>query len=248
MDPNGRYGLRLTLFAVAFLIVAVPFGLLLEQVLSDGPLTRLDLRLSEQLIVLARDYQWANSALEGVSFLGKPIFLFPLVGLPALWLLRKGEPRLAIYLALTSITGGLVDTVIKVLVARPRPRFDGEPLNEAFGHSFPSGHSMASVVCYGALLLVLLPYIDRRWRRMAMLATSVVVLAIGLSRLGLGVHYTSDVIGGYVLGLAWLMLSTAAFSIWRVERGRTPLAATAEGIGPEENPALVATHRAADAH
>lgn len=246
LDPSGRYGLRLTLFAAAFLLVAVPFGLLLEQVLSDGPMTRLDLRLSEQLIVLARDHAWANAVLEFVSFLGKPIFLVAVVGIPAGWLLRKGELRLAIYLAVTAITGGIVDTVIKVVVARPRPQFNStQPLSEAYGNSFPSGHAMASAVCYGAVLLVLIPYLGHRWRRPAIVGTAIVVLAIGLSRLGLGVHFTSDVLAGYALGIAWLLLATAAFSIWRVERGGEPVAVTLDGIEPEHDPELMASHQAA---
>ena len=62
----------------------------------------------------------------------------------------------AIFLAVTCIGGGIVDTIVKVGVGRPRPKVD-EPIIEAFGNSFPSGHSMQAVVCYGALLLVLLP-------------------------------------------------------------------------------------------
>jgi undecaprenyl-diphosphatase len=58
------------------------------------------------------------------------------------------------------------------------------------------------------------------------------VLAIGFTRLALGVHYLSDVVGGIVLGLAWLALSTATFSIWRVERGRPPVQPL-EGVEPE---------------
>ena len=58
------------------------------------------------------------------------------------------------------------------------------------------------------------------------------VVAVGFTRLALGVHYLSDVVGGIVLGLAWLAVSTATFSIWRVERGRPPVHPT-EGLEPE---------------
>jgi undecaprenyl-diphosphatase len=66
----------------------------------------------------------------------------------------------------------------------------------------------------------------------------VLVLAIGFSRLALGVHYISDVVGGYVLGLAWLAASTAAFSTWRVERGKPPVD-VGEGLEPEAAEDLV---------
>jgi undecaprenyl-diphosphatase len=58
------------------------------------------------------------------------------------------------------------------------------------------------------------------------------VAAICFSRLALGVHFITDVVGGVVLGLAWLAASTAAFSIWRVERGRPPVQVK-EGVEPE---------------
>ncbi|MEA2685143.1 MAG: undecaprenyl-diphosphatase, partial [Actinomycetota bacterium] len=87
-------------------------------------------------------------------------------------------------------------------------------------------------VVYGTLLLVFLPLIARRWRPLVIAAAAGLVLAIGFSRLALGVHYLSDVVGGIILGLAWLATSTAAFSIWRVERGRRPVKPM-EGVEPE---------------
>jgi undecaprenyl-diphosphatase len=91
---------------------------------------------------------------------------------------------------------------------------------------------MSSTVVYGALLLVFLPLVARRLRPALIAAVALLVGAIGFSRLALGVHYISDVLGGYVLGLAWLAASVAAFSTWRVERGRPPVDAL-EGLEPE---------------
>ena len=139
-----------------------------------------------------------------------------------LWILRHGGRKLAIFLAVTCLGGGIVDTIVKVAVGRPRPEVD-EPIITAFGKSFPSGHSMQAVVCYGALLLVFLPLLQRAGsgappsRRPSRL-----ILLIGFSRLSLGVHFVRDVLGGYALGAAWLAASVAAFEIWREERGRRP--------------------------
>jgi undecaprenyl-diphosphatase len=63
-------------------------------------------------------------------------------------------------------------------------------------------------------------------------------MAIGFSRLTLGVHYVSDVLGGYVLGAAWLLASVAAFEIWREDRGRRPTKPLEEGVEPEEAKAV----------
>jgi undecaprenyl-diphosphatase len=125
----------------------------------------------------------------------------------------------------------LLNSTVKVLVDRPRPTF-ADPVATARGLSFPSGHAMAVAVNYGALLLVYLPALARRWKRVATIVAMTIVVAVGVSRLVLGVHYVTDVLGGWLLGLAWLALSTAAFSIWRVERGK-PAVEAEEGLAPE---------------
>ena len=234
LDPAERYGLRLTLLGIAFVLVAIPFGLLLHQVMTDGPLTKYDTALAERLHEMVRDSDVASAVLHAISFLGKPIWLAVVIGAPAAWLFWRGSKRLAIYLVVTAVTGGIVDTIVKLAVGRPRPQLD-EPLAEAFGKSFPSGHSMSSMVCYGALLLAFLPVIPQRARPVAFGGTALLILSIGVSRLGLGVHFLSDVLGGFVLGAAWLAAATAAFSIWRVERGKPAIDLT-EGVEPEEVP------------
>lgn len=239
LGPLGRYELRATLFGIAVAIVGIPFGLLLHQVTTDGPITALDDSAARRLNAEFHDSDVAIAVLNAVSYLGKPIFLLFAVGLPGLWILRHGGRKLVVFLAVTCLGGGVVDTIVKVAVGRPRPEVD-EPIIEAFGKSFPSGHSMQAVVCYGALLLVFLPLLHGRVRIAAVTGTVLLVLAIGLSRLALGVHFISDVLGGYVLGAAWLAAAVAAFEIWREERGRRPTRPMAEGIEPEEAEELIA--------
>ena len=233
LGPRGRYGARELLLAVAIVLTGIPFGLLLHQVTQDGPLTRLDDRWARWLHERVADDGTAETVLRAVSFTGKPISLAVLVGLPTLWLLRRGARRLALFLVVVSIGGGIVDSAVKVAVGRPRPTFD-EPIATAFGKSFPSGHSMSSLICFGALLVVFLPLVPRRGRPWCVALTALWVLAIGVSRLALGVHYVSDVLGGYVLGAAWLIGSVALFEVWRAERGRKPTRPFSEGVEPEE--------------
>lgn len=228
------------LVAAAVALTGIPFGLLLHQVTTDGPLTALD----ESAAV------WTNRRIQGedgviatmqfVSFLGKPMFLFFAVGIPCLWLLRRGAYKLVVFLAVTSIGGGIVDTIVKLAVGRPRPVHE-EPIAEALHYSFPSGHSMSSLVCYGALLVAFAPLLPERTRRPALAAVAALVLAIGASRLALGVHFISDVVGGYVLGAAWLLGSIAVFETYRADRGRRRTEPLHEGIEPEEAKELVAT-------
>lgn len=236
LEPAERYGLRLTLMATALVLVAVPFSYLLIDVLREGPFTRVDQEVARSLHRQVADDPGLVGTLRAVSLLGKPLWLGLAVAGGAAFVYWRGRRRLAVYLAVTAIGGGVVDTVVKVAVNRPRPVVDN-PLVHVFGKSFPSGHAMSSVVTYGALLLVFLPVLPRLWRWVAMVATTAVVLSIGLSRLMLGVHYVSDVVAGWLLGLAWLSGATAAFSIWRTEEGKAPVRAT-EGVEPEAAPAL----------
>jgi membrane-associated phospholipid phosphatase len=231
LDPEGRYGLRVTLFAVAFLLVAIPFGFLLDQVKRHGALIRLDTSAARNLHDWVRGSPNLVRALKLLTFLGSPPWFYLLVIPSALWVWRRGHLRLGVFLLVTTLGGGLIDTIVKVVVDRDRPSLV-DPVATAHGQSFPSGHSMSSTFVYGALLLVFLPGVARRYRPALVGGAVVLVLAIGFSRLALGVHYVTDVLGGYVLGLAWLAASTAAFSTWRVERGRAPVEVT-EGLEPE---------------
>lgn len=231
LDPTERYGLRLTLFALAVAVVAIPFGWMLSQVLSEGWLVRVDTAAANNLHEEVRESRWVVWPLQVISFLGKPIFFYVLVGSVSVFLLKRARRRLAIFLIATSIGAGLVDNAVKYAVDRPRPSLE-EPVASASGQSFPSGHAMVSTVVYGALLLVFLPIVPPRRRKLAVAAVLTLVTAIGLSRLALGVHYISDVVGGHLLGAAWLAASVAAFSIWREERGRPPVAPF-QGMEPE---------------
>jgi undecaprenyl-diphosphatase len=91
---------------------------------------------------------------------------------------------------------------------------------------------MVSTIGHGLLLLVFMPLIPRRWRAHSVIVAFLLVSLIGFARLALGVHYITDVVGGFVLGLAWLAAATAAFSIWRTEEGKKRVEPL-KGVEPE---------------
>ncbi|MCU1373174.1 MAG: hypothetical protein JWO68_460 [Actinomycetia bacterium] len=237
LDPGQRFGLRLTLVGAAIVLVAVPFSTLLLLVLSKDPLTRFDASVADAMNARVHDHHWMVVALQAISWMGRPPLLVVLVVAATCYVWRRGQPRLVAFLLVTPLGGGIVDTLVKAAVDRPRPVLD-HPVATALGKSFPSGHAMSSVVTYGALLLVFLPVLRPAHRRPATGFTILLVLAIGASRLLLGVHYVSDVVGGYVLGLAWLLGAVATFETWRAEVGRRPSDPLDEGLEPEAAEAL----------
>lgn len=231
LDPEQRYGLRVSLFALATFLVLLPFAFLLVQVTSGGPVTELDTDIAHEV----REEVLESPVLEPistvVSFLGNPPLLYLFAGLAALYFYRRGSTRVAVFLVTTNLLGGALNTLLKVIVDRPRP--DPETrIGEAMGYSFPSGHTVAATVGYGSLLLAFMPLIPRRWRGPSIAGYFGVVALVAASRMGLVVHYFSDVLAGAIVGLAWLSMSLAAFSIWRRELGRAPVDVT-EGVEPE---------------
>jgi undecaprenyl-diphosphatase len=237
IDPVGRYGVRLTLLGAALTLVAVPFATVLFQVVLGGPVTRADGRLADALNDAVAGRSWAVDVLGAVSWLARPPFLALVVVAVAVHLLRRGQRRLTCFVVLTAAGGGVLTTVVKLVVDRPRPVVD-HPVATAFGDSFPSGHALGSVVVYGALLLVFLPLVHRARRRLVVRGTALVVLAVGASRLLLGVHFLSDVVGGWLLGGAWLLGAVVAFEAWRHDEGAPDVAPLEDGVAPEAAEAL----------
>jgi undecaprenyl-diphosphatase len=185
---------------------------------------------------------WLNRAVAGhrplvvpltvVTTLGSSTVLWSLVGIGVLVLVLRRLPRLAVYLVVTGVGALILDPTIKTLVGRLRPVV-ATPVAHGQGNSFPSGHALGSIAVYGALLLVLLPGVPRRYRSALTGAVGGLVVAIGFTRLALGVHYLSDVLGAWLLGVAWLGATGHAFEVWRRRTGRRSSRPLDEGLEPE---------------
>lgn len=108
------------------------------------------------------------------------------------------------------ITGSLFNFILKQLFRRPRPEL--LKMIEIGGYSFPSGHSMTSLIFYGFIIYICLKY-GRHWFKYCItVLLSLLVLFIGISRIYLGVHYASDVLGGFIIGTGWLILFIRVYS------------------------------------
>ncbi|MFC7545871.1 phosphatase PAP2 family protein [Plantactinospora sp. GCM10030261] len=231
--PVGHFAERSLVGLLVIVGAGVGFGLLLTLVHAEwGPLRRADIAVADWFNQLVSPYPVLVETLKVVTDLGATAVLAGLVGIAAVALLIRRQPRLAVYLIITGIGGLILNPTLKAAVGRLRPVVE-DPVATVPGNSFPSGHSLGSFVAFGAILLVFLPAMQRGWRKAAIWITAVLVAVIGFTRVALSVHYVSDVLGAWLLGTAWLTISAYAFRLWRRERGQRPTRPLAEGLEPE---------------
>jgi membrane-associated phospholipid phosphatase len=117
----------------------------------------------------------------------------------------------AIALLIVAVPGGmLLNEWLKIAVHRHRPFFL-DPFGDWSGYSFASGHSIGATLLYGQIALFLVPMLKRRhWRTVTLALAALLISLVGFSRIALGAHYLSDVLGGIFLGLVWLVFCLIA--------------------------------------
>jgi undecaprenyl-diphosphatase len=139
-----------------------------------------------------------------LTLLGEPTLLIAASVLVALWLWYLGRGRAGAVLLAVILIGRAVTELQKYWVARARPDLEAH-LVVVKTSSFPSGHAAGSMMFYLALALMLTAH--SRLRFAAAAAAILVSLLVGISRVMLGVHWPSDVIGGWSFGLLWVLLT-----------------------------------------
>jgi undecaprenyl-diphosphatase len=137
-----------------------------------------------------------------LTHLGDPWFLTLVCALMCAALILMRRFGLAVYFAAVTSAGGLLNQALKAMMRRDRPTGSTMPLPESF--AFPSGHTFGSIVCYGMCAYVLLRLAPTRRDPLIVALACFIVLAIGTSRVVIGVHFPGDVIGGFASGGAWL--------------------------------------------
>lgn len=194
----ARKNLRVIVACACVLV----FLMILEDV-YDAESMRLD-RAAYWLIVEHLRTPWLTPVMESFSALATPVSLVVL--LLAVAAFAPGK-RPGMCCAVNLVLVVVINQVLKFIIQRPRP--DGFRLATASGFSFPSGHSMAAMAFFGLLAWLVWKYeADRRLRRLYATGFALVIVMIGVSRIYLGVHYASDVLGGFCLSMAWLAVYT----------------------------------------
>lgn len=203
--------------AVALLLgIFVVMALLLRQ--AEG--TALDVAITRGIQQL--DHPAVAALMVSVSAIGyRPWSEMILAGAVVACLAARWYPEV-VFVLLTQGAGWLA-TCIKLAVERPRPT---SPLVQVLGTvgetSYPSGHVTSYVVVYGLLFFFIFVRMRRSWLRTGMLmGLAALIMTVGVSRIYLGHHWASDVIGGYVLGGAYLLLLLEAYR-WLVLPALTP--------------------------
>ena len=228
MDNDQTIGVRVAGAAAGAVALLVPAALIGVLVVGNvGWLHRFDLRVTAAGHDLAIGHPALVRFMEIWSLVFDPTsWRVAALGL-VIWLARRRVWSLAVWVAVTMTAGGVLGAVLKLLVGRHRPDLL-DPVARASGYSFPSGHALNSALAASVFLLVLLPVFPRR--RLLLRAAAVVIpLITGLSRIGLGVHWTSDVVAGWLLGVMVTAATATAYLKWRGRRDPHP---ATEGLEP----------------
>lgn len=152
-----------------------------------------------------------------LTFLGSVKWIGTVVLISALWLFIKKKWSLGWFILLSSGMGSVFNIILKNIFKRQRP--DIHRLISETGYSFPSGHSMGSFIFYGALLYMIIHYTrNKRRQTLAGIIIALLIFFIGLSRIYLGVHYPSDIIGGYTAGGAWLIICVMIYRYYEFRK------------------------------
>lgn len=148
-----------------------------------------------------------------------PVTMRLLAAAAVIWLVwRHREWWLALWLAITCAVGTAVQQGLKAAVGRERPAWP-DPVDSAHYAAYPSGHAMTATVVLGLLVWLLHRYgAGRVVVRIALAVAAVSVLGVGLTRIWLGVHWTSDVLGGWLLGGLTIALAVLTYEKWWAPR------------------------------
>jgi membrane-associated phospholipid phosphatase len=210
LDRKSYLGLRLT---VGLLIIAAGlwlFGGLLEEVLDNATLVHWDVTAAG----------WIHSTITpagmraflAITNVGSPVVMGVLATIGVVVTFLRRHHLLAYTWAAAAGGGAILDGILKYTIHRTRPRY-ALALLHGTSFSFPSGHAMGSMIGYGFLAYATVLTGKRiGWhKRMIFSLAALLTLLIGVSRVYIGVHFPSDVLGGWAAGLAWLAVCITGY-------------------------------------
>jgi undecaprenyl-diphosphatase len=228
-SPPARLGRRVTpgiVLAVVILAGAV-FAFVAQDVVRDGPLATLDVELARWLHVHATHGFVVAMLLVAQAHSTVAVSAYGVLAVALLWTDRARRDAFTVFVAIAGVL--VLNVLLKLAFHRARPVFD-DPVLTLPTYSFPSGHVAASTVFYGLLVAWAFRHVHGTAARSGVAVLAIATLAlVGMSRMVLGVHYLTDVIGASAEGVAWLAVCFGARTAWQ---GRSP----PDPTGSDSNP------------
>ncbi len=159
-----------------------------------------------------------NGLMVGVTTFGSRTFLATLIVLALVTLIVRRDRLEAIHLIVAALGTGALVWVTKGVVERTRPT-EVQHVVHVSGFSYPSGHTLATATLYLTMALIASSHLRARAAKAALVAgVALLVVLVGVSRVYLGVHYPSDVLGGMSLGASWALVLAAAVAVLAARR------------------------------
>ena len=172
-----------------------------------------------------------DALMQALTDVGSSLVIVPIFVVVVGWLVRKGRYGAALFLTVASGGSLVLQGTMKLFFQRPRQQLDWAQVLPDF--SFPSGHTMNAFVFYVALALILWAVFGRRIGVVTLAIGLALAIGVGVSRIYLGYHYLTDVVGGLLAGIAWLLVVGAAFRArpawWGWGGGGEPAAGRPDG-------------------
>jgi membrane-associated phospholipid phosphatase len=215
--PLGGLGAYLALGALVIVVATLTFAWIAKGVFANNFVA-----FDDGVITWLHGY-WspaANLVMLFFTTMGDLPALALLLGMVAVTLWSRGRWIDAAGLILAGAGAGILNQLMKGVFQRVRPDLIPSPFHLT-SYSFPSGHSMGSIACYGMLAFVITRLLRRPLHRaLVIVAAALIIFCVGLSRIYFGVHYPTDVLGGFLAGGAWLVLCVTVVEAaeWHAQR------------------------------
>ena len=174
--------------------------------INNNGIANLD-NLGTKVALFLRKYAFLYSIFVIITTLGSAYFLIPL---SILLLLIFKHHKMSIYISLNLLCSWLLNIFLKSIFMRKRPDI---MLIDEIGFSFPSGHATVSLAFYGFIIYLIYLKMKSKWKYLYISSLSLLIILIGVSRLYFGVHYLSDILGGYLLSLAYLVIFISIYNL-----------------------------------
>ncbi len=213
LRPGAALGLLLTAQLALLAALGAAFGAILDDVTGHEELISIDGPVAS--FVVAHREPWLTHLFEIATWAGNTVVLVPVLTAVGLCLRRTTRSWRPLLFLTSSLAGATaLSALIKLAVGRPRP--NAGALVDALGYAFPSGHATAATAGWLSVAIMLNGLTTRWARKVAMITVALLIAAlVGLSRVYLGVHEPTDVLGGWALGSLWvaaILVTTAVLA------------------------------------